>query len=139
MELPWLGFELQLQYSSVPEAEEIILQTAADVSTWHSPSPSTLALSSSAPAAAGGRLCSADFLQLCCLRTSELPSVAPGSGRAGQQWAFPCLYPSGSYGQGAGESGQREPCQCLSSGALIQKQARFCQVLKTPPSLSQHR
>ena len=90
------------------ELEEISAQTAADVVARPSLSPSTLALSaaaSSAPAveqsrshsllpsasaAAGGRLCSAGSLQLCCLRRPELPSVAPGSGRAGQQWAFPC-------------------------------------------------
>ena len=86
------------------ELEEIYAQTAADVVARPSLSPSTLALSaaaSSAPAvehsllpsasaAAGGRLCSAGSRQLCCLRRPELPSAAPGSGRAGQQWAFPC-------------------------------------------------
>ena len=89
------------------ELDEISVQTAADVVTRPSLSPSTLALSvaaSSAPAveqspphsllpsasaAAGGRFCSAGSLQLCCLRRPELPSAAPGSGRAGQQWAFP--------------------------------------------------
>ena len=107
------------------------MQTAADVSTRPSPSPLTLALSSSGPAvehsllpsasaAAGGRLCSAGSLQLCCLRRHELPSAVPDSGRAGQQWAFPCPCPSGSGRQWAGESGRREPCQCLFSGALVQ-------------------
>ena len=94
------------------ELEEISAQTAADVVARPSLSPSTLAAASSAPAveqslplayqemphsllpsasaAAGGRLCSAGSRQLCCLRRPELPSAAPGSGRAGQQWAFPC-------------------------------------------------
>ena len=83
------------------ELEEISAQTAADVVARPSLSPSSVAAPSSAPAvehsllpsasaAAGGRLCSAGSLQLCCLRRPELPSVAPGSGRAGQQWASPC-------------------------------------------------
>ena len=113
------------------EPEQIFVQTAADVATPQSPSPSTLALSSSAPAvehsllpsasaAAGARLCSAGSLQLCCLRRPELPSAAPSSGRAGQQWAFPCLCPSGSGGQWAEESGRWEPCRCPFRGALAQ-------------------
>ena len=58
------------------ELGEISAQTAADVVVRPSLSPSTLA-------AAGGRLCSAGSRQLCCLRRPELPSAAPGSGRAG--------------------------------------------------------